>query len=107
MPVWKCEVGNKIEDIFTEARADEADGQQDGISDGEAVDKKPKKIAADPGMPGQAEVDEHEVDHTPYRQLCEVCIQGRGTGESLSHSDGVCVMPVAEFYCFFVTNKEI
>ena len=41
----------------------------------------PKIVAKDPGSPTQAEIDEHNVDHFPYRAWCECCVAGRGTGE--------------------------
>ena len=47
----------------------------------------PKIVAKDPGSPTQAEVDEHNVDHFPFRAWCECCVQGRGTGEQ--HVPGV------------------
>ena len=75
------EVGEQDGDLFGEAREDEADGQGDEISEGEVEEMAPKRVAPDPGMPSQAEVDEHEVDHTPYRQWCEECVAGRSTGE--------------------------
>ena len=107
VPVWMEEVGNETEDIYEEAREGEADGQQDEIYDGEAEDMAPKKIAPDPVVPVQAEIDEHEVDHIPYRQWCEECVRGRGTGEPHSPSEGIHAMPVVEFDYIFVTDKEI
>ena len=41
----------------------------------------PKIVAKDPGSPNQAEIDEHNVDHFPYRAWCECCVAGRGAGE--------------------------
>ena len=94
-------------DLFGEARDGEADGQQEEISDGEAEDMAPKKIAPDPGMPSPEEIEEHEVDHVPYRRWCEECVRGRGTGEPHGPSDGAHSVPVVEFDYLFVTNKEI
>ena len=101
------EVGNETEDIYEEAREGEADRQQEEIFDGEAEDMALKKIAPNHSMPGQAEIDEHEVDHIPYRQWCEECVRGRGTGEPHSPSEGIHAMPVVEFDYIFVTDKEI
>lgn len=41
-------------------------------------DKPPVKVAADPKMPTQAEIDEHCITHLPHRSWCEVCIKARG-----------------------------
>ena len=94
-------------DLFGEAREDEADGQGDEISEGEVEDMAPKRVAPDPGMPSQAEVDEHEVDHVPFRQWCEECVKGRGTGEPHGPSEGVHELPVVEFDYLFCTNSKI
>ena len=94
-------------DLFGEARDGEADGQQEEISDGEAEDMAPKKIAPDPGLPSPEEIDEHEVDHVPYRRWCEECVQGRGTGEPHGPSEGTHTVPVVEFDYLFITNREI
>ena len=101
------EVGEQDGDLFGEAREDEADGQGDEISEGEVEDIAPKRVAPDPGMPSQAEVDEHEVDHVPYRQLCEEFVKGRGTGEPHGPSEGAHAMPVVEFEYLFCTNSQI
>ena len=102
------EVGDDEDgDLFGEAREGEADGQQEEISDGEAEDMAPKKIAPDPGMPSPEEIEEHEVDHVPYRRWCEECVRGRGTGEPHGPSDGAHIVPVVEFDYVFVTNKEV
>ena len=102
------EVGNDEDgDLFGEARDGEADGQQEEISDGEAEDMAPKKVAPDPGLPSPEEIDEHEVDHVPYRRWCEECVRGRGTGEPHGPSDGTHIVPIVEFDYIFVTNKEI
>ena len=44
-------------------------------------DCQPKVVAPDPGRPSQAEIDEHCIDHLPFRSWCECCVRGRGTGE--------------------------
>ena len=37
-----------------------------------------QKVARDPGTPAQAEREEHEVTHWPYRAWCDHCVNGRG-----------------------------
>ena len=48
--------------------ADEAIGQGQEISEGEVEDMAPKLISLDPGLPTEGEVDDHEVDHMPFRE---------------------------------------
>ena len=75
------EGGDAEDDLFGDVREGDAIDLRHEVSDGEAEDAAPKKIAADPGKPSQLEVEEHEVDHYPYRTWCEECVKGRGTGE--------------------------
>ena len=75
------EAGDADDDLFEDAREGEADGLGHEVSDGEAEDAAPKRSAADPGRPSQLEVEEHEVDHCPFRSWCEECVKGRGAGE--------------------------
>ena len=75
------ENGDAEDDLFGDVREGDAIDLRHEVSDGEAEDATPKKIAADPGKPSQLEVEEHEVDHYPYRTWCEECVKGRGTGE--------------------------
>ena len=60
--------------------ADEA-GRVEEIFEAEADDMVPKRISPDPGLPTEGEVDDQEVDHMRFRQWCEECVAGRGTGE--------------------------
>ena len=42
---------------------------------------QPQRIARDPGIPSQRDVDEHEAGgHATYRAWCEACVEGRGVG---------------------------
>ena len=75
------EAGDAGDDLFEDACDGDALGSGHEVSDGEAEDAAPKKVAADPGKPLQQEIDEHEVDHHPFRSWCEECVKGRGTGE--------------------------
>ena len=44
---------------------------------GESGVRSPKKVQ-DPRVPTQAEVDEHNMTHLPYRSWCTHCVRGRG-----------------------------
>ena len=45
--------------------------------------KRAPKRAADPRLPTQAEVREHNLTNVPYRSWCVHCVRGRG--ESAEH----------------------
>ena len=36
------------------------------------------RTLASPELPSQAEIDEHNVSHQPYRAWCRFCVMGRG-----------------------------
>ena len=41
----------------------------------------PRRTAPEPGEPTREEVEEHRIDHYPYRPWCDFCVKGRGSGE--------------------------
>ena len=58
------------------------------------------------GRSKQAEIDEHNVDHWPYRCWCEHCVKGRGIGEP--HVPGPeSHIPVIAFDYLFITQGKI
>ena len=75
-------VVDECDDIFGEARGDDGDGPVEESKDElEGQDCAPRRVAPDPGLPTQSEIDEHNVDHWPYRSWCEHCVRGRAVGE--------------------------
>ena len=55
-----------------------------------------------PELPSQAEVDEHNVSHQPYRAWCRFCVMGRGKADFHMKSedkDGR-IPTIACDYCF-------
>ena len=56
-----------------EVQVDEDAGVQEGIEEG-----RPPTRVHTPHHVSQAERDEHEITHTPYRTWCRFCVQGRG-----------------------------
>jgi len=39
------------------------------------------RILPDPGQPTQKQLEDHRIDHLPYRSWCPECVAGRATGE--------------------------
>ena len=60
--------GNLGDDYFGDAQEDEAEGPTEEIAEGEADDMTSKIISLDPGLPSQGEIEEHGIDHMPFRQ---------------------------------------
>ena len=63
--------------------ADEDDEYDEEVICGQC-DNPPVKVAANPRMPTQREIDEHCVTHLPHRSWCDVCIKARGREDAHS-----------------------
>ena len=50
------------------------------VHDVEDEESPPRKVLRDPGEPSKQELEEHRIDHIPYRSWCPYCVRGRGTG---------------------------
>ena len=83
----------------------EADGEV--IEAHESEDEcAPRRTAPDPGAPTQQQIDDHEIDHMPYRCWCEACVAGRGIGDQ--HRAGPeSQVPTVSFDYLLVTKKGI
>ena len=57
------------------------------IKDAEMGARVPEK-AQDPKLPSQAEIDDHERTHLPYRSWCTHCVRGRGESHPHCRSAG-------------------
>ena len=102
------------EEPFGEAADAEAHGSEMGEGrrdesheDGAEEDCGPKRVAPDPGMPTQSEIDDHNVDHLPFRSWCVPCVEGKATGEQ--HRCGGPVGQVSRFAFedIFITKDKI
>ena len=91
------EDGEEEEDDDEVLKFDEEVEKKAAVVDGRCVRK-----LADPRRPSQAEVDEHELTHIPYRNWCAVCVRCRG--KDLDHRKSVDedrgVSEYAFDYCF-------
>ena len=94
------------DDLFGEARLGEGIGEVEDFDEAPEEDAEPKEILPDPGQPTQADIDEHNVDHYPFRSWCEACIKGRGTGEA-HKSGGESTIPVIAFDHLFITKEQV
>ena len=81
----------------------EVEGEQGeiiGLDDDELeAEAAPRRTAPDPGQPTREEVEEHRVDHFPFRSWCEFCVKGRGSGEQHRRGpDGAIPSISAEYF---------
>ena len=98
---------DELEELFGDVRAGEAVGEIEEIDDDYASeDVAPKRVSPDPGKPSQSDIDDHMVDHFPYRCWCEFCVRGMATGEQHGKSMGSAI-PVIAFDYLFVTEMGI
>ena len=68
---------------------------------------EPKRIAPDPGMPTQAEIDEHNVDHLPYRSWCACCVRAKATGEPHRKIHVESTIPIIAFDYMFALQGRV
>ena len=61
--------------------SEDADSEREEMED--LKESKTPKGVKDVSKPCQAEIDEHNLTHLPFRDWCPYCVQGRGV--SLPH----------------------
>ena len=93
------------------ARGQEAlRGQARAAADQESDDEQdcgPKRTVPDPGAPTQSEIDEHNIDHLPYRSWCECCVKGRASGEPHKRIAVESKIPIVAFDYMFILKEKI
>ena len=89
------------------AAADEAGPSAEVSDEVEPVCEEcaPRVVAPDPGQPTQKEIEEHRIDHMPFRSWCEHCVAGRATGEQHRTADDKRLVPVISFDYLFVLKS--
>ena len=87
--------------------ADNGEDDEGGEGGAQAGVRGPRKIA-DPRMPSQDEVDQHNLTHLPYRSWCVHCVRGRGeaTPHRRAERDEGAVPEVHMDYCFLGKADE-
>ena len=64
-----------------EEPAAEGDVEASPEEDFECQECVPARILPDPGQPTQKQLEDHRIDHLPFRSWCPECVAGRATGE--------------------------
>ena len=67
------------------------------------------KTLTSPELPTQAEIDEHNVSHQPYRAWCRYCVMGRGKADPHRKIEEkeIRVPTIACDYCFMGKKSEV
>ena len=80
---------------------------QDEIQDEEAEqDAEPFRVARDPKLPSQEDVECHRCSHIPFREWCRHCVHGRGRGDPHLRTAGSTI-PVVGLDCFFIQEDKV
>ena len=98
------------DELFGDARPGEGVGEIEDFDENAEEDCAPKQVSPDPGQPTQSEIDDHNVDHFPFRCWCEPCVTGRGVGEAHrgeSKREGGNTVPVIAFDYLFITKEHV
>ena len=69
----------------------------------DAEDVQPQQTLTTPELPSRAVIEEHRIDHWPYRSWCEECVEGFGRERSHGHGDKR--LPLISMDYAFVTRK--
>ena len=87
---------------------EEGRSENAGVQDENEEGRMPRRLPA-PHHVSQAERDEHEVTHTPYRTWCRFCVQGRGRKSPHSHQDNTTLgrgVPKISLDYFFLSEAD-
>ena len=97
----------KTDDEAQDDKAKEANGEVEGAEaeECEVEEAVPRKVLPDPGQPTQSELEDHRIDHYPYRSWCPECVAGRATGEQHRARRGDRAVPVFSFDYLFITKS--
>ena len=90
------EDGTEEEEEEIEVQEEEADPQ----------DTEPLRVARDPKLPSQADVECHRCSHIPFREWCRHCVLGRGRGDPHLRTAGS-VIPIVGLDYFFIEEDKV
>ena len=86
---------------------------EDAVDDTEEIieskeeEVDPARTAPTPYLPSQQEVDEHCVDHVPYRCWCDHCVNGFGREDGHGSESSGRTTPLISFDYMFMTQSCI
>ena len=77
------------------------------IESEEKHDAEPLRTMKSPIMPSKAEIEDHKIDHFPYREWCDECVEGMGRERVHLHTRSHEREAVVSIDYMFVTNDGI
>ena len=72
---------SREEDTVRPAESADEAGADEPEEDFECQECVAPRILPDPGQPTQRQLEDHRVDHLPFRSWCPECVAGRAAGE--------------------------
>ena len=101
-----CGKGGKLLYV-TPLMPNEEEGEQAQIDeDGPEAEVQQNKTAQDPFLPSAAEVEQHRINHMPYRSWCRECVEGKALGERRQPRSGhESKIPVVGMDYFYMTQQ--
>ena len=82
-------------------------GEQDFEHTVDEDDVAPRRVLVSPQQPTQSEIDEHMIDHIPFRSWCKCCLEGSGREASHFRLDGERSVPLIAFDYLFITSLGV
>ena len=80
-------------------------GEEDGSFDAEDV--QPQQTLRTPELPSRSVIEEHRIDHCPYRCWCDECGEGFGRERGHGRADNLQLTAVISMDYMFVTRKGV
>ena len=77
------------------------------IESEEKHDAEPLRTMKSPIMPSKADIEDHKIDHFPYREWCDECVEGMGRERVHLHTRSHDREAVVSIDYMFVTNDGI
>ena len=72
----------------------------------DAEDVQPIRTLKTPELPSREAVEEHRVDHCPYRSWCDECVEGAGREDGHSNVESHSIAMISMDY-LFITRKGV
>ena len=87
---------------------------EDTLAEGEVIideedpeDTAPMRTMTSPKQPTEDEVEQHRIDHQPFRSWCKWCVMGRGLGQPHTGSSRQSSIPIVGIDYFFITSEGL
>ena len=98
---------DKLSDLMAPVEDGREEDELVEIQEEEAEqDAEPLRVAKDPKLPSQEDVESHRCSHIPFREWCRHCVLGRGRGDPHLRTAGSSI-PVVGLDYFFIDGDKV